>query len=52
MSITLFAFDMPLIGVDVFYITVTLTERAQLHVSAHKELLSTRLYEAHGKKNN
>ena len=52
MSISLFAFDMPLIRGDVFYITVTLTERTQLHVSAHKDLLSTRLHEAHRKKNN
>ena len=49
MSISFFAFDMPLRG-DVFYVTVTLTERTQLHVSAHNDLLSTRLHEAHGKK--
>ena len=35
---------------DVFYITVTLTERTQLHVSAHNDLLSTRLHDAHGKR--
>ena len=44
---------MPLIRGDVFYITVsTLPERTQLHVSANNDLLSTRLHEAHRKKNN
>ena len=35
----------------VFYITVTLTERTQLDVSAHKDLLSTRLHDSHENKN-
>ena len=52
MSTSLFAYDMQLIRRDVFYITVTLTERTQLHVSAKNDLLSTRLHEAHGKKIN
>ena len=51
MSTSLFAFDMPLIRGDVFYITLTLTERRQVYVSAHSDLLSTRLHEAHGEKN-
>ena len=50
MSINFFAFDMLLIRGDVFYIAVTLTERTKLHLSAHNDLLSTRLHEAHGKK--
>ena len=50
-SAFLFAFDMPLIRRDVFYITVALTERTQLHVSAHNDLLSTRLHDTHENKN-
>ena len=50
MSASLFAIDMPLLRRAPFYRTVTLRERTQLHVSAHNDLLSTRLGEAHEKK--
>ena len=50
MSTSLLAYDMRLIRRDVFYRNVTLTERTELHVSAHNNLLSTRLYRLMEKK--